>query len=178
MAQIWVCPLSRLEGTLRQTGARSVVTLLAQTVPLPPGIAAERHLWLDLSDIAEPLAGHVLPGVEHIDALLRFSTDWDRSAPLLIHCYAGVSRSTAAAFAVACALQPKADEAAIAAKLRAASPTATPNTRIVALADSRLGRSGRMVAAIRTIGRGVDCLEGVPFKIDIEHQDVDRPWAG
>ena len=78
-----------------------------------------------------------------------FAAEWDRRDPLLIHCYAGVSRSTAAAYAVACALQPEADELALAAALRAASPSATPNPRIVALADSHLGRQGRMVAAIQ-----------------------------
>ena len=43
----------------------------------------------------------------------------------------------------------------IAQALRRASPTATPNIRIVSLADRLLGRDGRMIAAIETIGRGV-----------------------
>ena len=59
---------------------------------------------------------------------------------MLIHCFAGVSRSTAAAFIAACALAPNRDEATIARALRAASPTATPNARLVALADAALGR--------------------------------------
>ena len=37
--------------------------------------------------------------------------------------------------------------------LRKASPTATPNQHLVALADDILGRNGRMVDAIRAIGR-------------------------
>lgn len=167
MASIWVCPMSQLQATLHGSGARSLVTLLARSVPLPPALPAARHLWLDLSDITEPLAGHVLPGAEHVDALLRFATEWDRRDPLLIHCFAGVSRSTAAAFAIACALQPEAEEAALARALRTASPTATPNARLVALADSRLGRSGRMIEAIRSIGRGVECFEGSAFALPI-----------
>ena len=47
----------------------------------------------------------------------------------------------------------------IAQALRRASPTATPNIRIVSLADRLLGRDGRMVAAIETIGRGEIALE-------------------
>ena len=58
-------------------------------------------------------------------------------------------------------------EVETAQKLRALSPTATPNARIVAIADDLLGRGGRMVRAIGAIGRGQDCYEGVPFALDI-----------
>jgi hypothetical protein len=47
------------------------------------------------------------------------------------------------------------------------SPTATPNRRLVALADRRLGREGRMAAAIAAIGRGADCFEGAPFALEL-----------
>ena len=86
---------------------------------------------------------------------------------MLIHCFAGVSRSTAAAYIAACALKPKRDEFAIARALRAASPTASPNTRLVALADDKLGRRGRMSEAIAEIGRGRECFEGEPFTLEL-----------
>ncbi len=56
----------------------------------------------------------------------------------------------------------------IAQALRRASPTATPNIRIVSLADRLLGRDGRMVAAIETIGRGCLAEEAAPFRLDLE----------
>jgi hypothetical protein len=87
-------------------------------------------------------------------ALVTFLDRWDRKQPLVIHCFAGISRSTAAAFISACALSPKSDEAAIAMRLRSASRTASPNPRLVALADDFLGRHGRMKAAIAKIGYG------------------------
>lgn len=165
-AALVVCPLSRLAGTLAASGARSVVTLLARDqrhgLPALDGIA---HLALDLADISAPRAGHVLPGADHVAALLTFAGRWDRRSPLLLHCYAGVGRSTAAAYAVACALQPGRDEGEIAAALRAASPSATPNPRLVALADAALGRRGRMAAAIAAIGRGAECFEGEVFRL-------------
>jgi predicted protein tyrosine phosphatase len=86
----------------------------------------------------------------------------------VFHCWAGVSRSTAAAYITACSLAPDRDEAEIAAALRLASPTATPNARFVALADDILGRQGRMVAAVHSIGRGADCIEGTPFMLKID----------
>jgi predicted protein tyrosine phosphatase len=86
----------------------------------------------------------------------------------VVHCFAGISRSTASAYASVCALNPHRDEASIAQALRGASPTATPNIRIVSLADKLLGRDGRMVAAIETIGRGVMADEATPFRLDLE----------
>ena len=163
--RIHVCPLSQLEATVAATGARRIVTLInvATAVARPAAIAEVDHLLLGVSDIAEPMDGHVVPAEEHVDRLIAFAQTWDRATPLVIHCWAGVSRSTAAAYVVACALDPARDEAEAALALRAASPTATPNPRIVALADQKLGREGRMIAAIAAIGRGADCYEGTPF---------------
>ena len=66
-----------------------------------------------------------------------------------------------------CALNPAIPEEDVALRLRAASPTATPNPRVVALADKALRRGGRMVAAIERIGRGEDCFEGNVFRLDL-----------
>ena len=62
---------------------------------------------------------------------------------------------------------PKAAEAEIAQAVRANSPTATPNARLVAIADAMLGRNGRMVAAVEKIGRGCNCFEGAPFVLEL-----------
>jgi predicted protein tyrosine phosphatase len=121
-----------------------------------------------VSDIVEPLDGHVLPGQEHVGQLLPFVRAWDREKPLVFHCWAGISRSTAAAFITACALRPERDERALAQALRAASPSATPNRRLVALADSILGRQGRMVDAVDRIGRGAEACEGTPFTLRLD----------
>lgn len=88
-------------------------------------------------------------------------------SPLVFHCWAGISRSTAAAYIAACALAPERDEANLALALRQASPSATPNARFVALADDILGRRGRMVDAIRGIGRGAEAMEGTPFMLQL-----------
>ena len=93
---------------------------------------------------------------------------WDRKAPLVVHCYAGISRSTASAFTAACALNPHRDEIAIARQIRAASPIAQPNRRIVMLADKALGREGRMLRAIDAMGPGNMMIEGHPFRIELE----------
>jgi predicted protein tyrosine phosphatase len=167
---IHVCSLARLHETVEDTGARHVVSLIGDeaNVLRPHGVAPENHLWLRLHDISKPLDGYIMPGEAHVADLIRFVRGWDRRAPLVMHCYMGISRSTASAYAGVCALNPQRDEASIAQSLRRASPTATPNIRIVTLADRLLGRDGRMVAAIETIGRGIMAEEAAPFGLDLE----------
>ena len=167
MPRIHVCPLARIDETVAATCARSLVTLLNPGTPVarPAAIQAERHLYIGVGDIVEVQPGQVLPAEAHVRELLDFAAAWDQAEPLLIHCYAGVSRSTAAAFIAACALGPTRDEGEIARALRAASPTATPNARLIALADTALDRGGRMIDAIAAIGRGAECFEGEPFAL-------------
>ena len=121
-----------------------------------------------MDDIAAPMDGYVVPCDDHVGRLIAFVRGWDRTSPLVVHCFAGISRSTAGAYVAACALNPARDEMTIARALRRASATATPNTRIVSLADRMLGRDGRMVAAIDSIGHGVMAYEGHPFRLDLE----------
>ena len=128
----------------------------------PEAISPERHLALGLSDIVTPLDGHVLAQQSQVESMLTFFQAWDRARPLVIHCYAGVSRSTAAGFIALCALTPR-PEIELARKLRQLSPSATPNLHLVALADTLLSREGRMTAAVEAIGRGRDCFEGEVF---------------
>jgi len=170
VGRLYVCSLAKVIDTVRVSGARSLVTILTAgaSAARPREIPPERHLRVAVSDIDAPREGHVLPGAEHVERLLSFFEKWDRRDPLLIHCYAGVSRSPAAAFIAACALAPERAEIDIARDLRRASPTATPNRRLVTLADHTLGRKGRMVAAITEIGRGAECFEGAPFKLELE----------
>ncbi len=169
MSSLHVSPLSRLHNTVAAVRASHVVTLInvGTVVERPPGILAERHLFLGMSDIAAPIDGHILPGQDHIAQLIAFVGAWDRQAPMVIHCWAGISRSTAAAFIAACALRPDRDEEEVADALRAAAPSATPNARLVALADTALGRRGRMIRAIDRIGRGADAFEGTPFAMPL-----------
>ena len=68
---------------------------------------------------------------------------------------------------IAAALAPKRDEAELAQTLRALSPSATPNPRLIAVADALLERNGRMIEAIQSIGRGADAFEGTPFELKI-----------
>ncbi len=169
---IYVAPLSRVQTTIVDVRVSHLVTLINgdTLVPTPPSIGSKRHLRLDMNDICEPTDGLVLPCEDHVAELVQFALDWDRKAPLLIHCWAGISRSTAAAYISLCALNPKADEFDLARVLREASPTAYPNRRLVALGDGVLARSGRMMAAVEEIGRGELAEEGRVFALPAQRE--------
>ena len=167
---IHVCPLARLHETVETTGARHVVTLLKHTdrVERPRSVLPANHLILGMDDITVPMDGYIIPCDEHVTALITFVRGWDRARPLVLHCYAGISRSTAGAFITACALNPNRDEAAIARAIRDSSATAMPNVMLVGHADRILNRKGRMIAAVEALGPGRAALEGEPFRLDLE----------
>ena len=167
---IHVCSLARLHATVDETGARHIVTLLRLTdrVQRPNHIHPENHLVLAVDDIAAPMDGYTVPGEEHVERLIDFVGHWDRAAPMVVHCFAGISRSTAGAYVAACVLNPQRDEMQIAQAIRHASRTAQPNPRIVSIADRLLQRDGRMVHAVEAIGPGQAAAEGDPFRLDID----------
>jgi predicted protein tyrosine phosphatase len=167
---IHVCSLSRLHGTVAETGARHIVTLIKNIaqVQRPVSVRPDNHLLLDMDDITFEMEGYVAPSEAHVEKLIGFVSGWDRAAPLVVHCFAGISRSTAGAFITACTLNPRREEETIARAIRDASPTAQPNIRLVSLADRLLGRRGRMIRAIEAIGSGFAAYEGHPFRLDIE----------
>jgi predicted protein tyrosine phosphatase len=170
MPSVYVCPLSQIAPTVARINASHLVSLIEiqSVVVRPQSIPAKNHLFLGINDIVEAEDGKVLPGAEHVRQLVDFAGDWDGTRPILFHCYAGISRSTAAAFITLCTVRPRRDEHDIAARLRAASPFATPNARLVALADDMLGRDGRMIAAVAAIGRGAFAAESIPFAVPLE----------
>lgn len=168
---IFVAPLRLVESTVAGARISHLVTLIngETLIDTPAIIGQDRHLRLAMNDICEPRDGLVVPHEDHVSELIQFALNWDQQAPLLIHCWAGISRSTAAAFISLCALNPKADEHALARALRRASTTAYPNRRLVALADRVLSRRGRMNAAVEHIGRGQLTDEAQVFSLPARH---------
>jgi len=167
---IHVCSLAALPDTVKATGASHVLTVMANVdqVQRPVSVLPANHLKVQVDDIVEQMDGFIAPSDHHIEQVLNFVRGWDRGAPLVVHCYAGISRSTASAFAAACLLNPHRDEISIARQIRAASPIASPNRLIVSLADKALGREGRMLRALDEMGPGSMTVEGRPFQLDLD----------
>ena len=166
-----VTPLRLLPLVLAERAPSHLITLLSpeELIETPAGFDQRRHLRLGVHDISVPEAGMVAPDARLVERVLKFAQDWDERSPMVVHCWAGISRSTASAFAIACERNPHADELKIALAMRKASPSAFPNRRIVALADDILDRRGRMLEAVEAMGGNGFAVEGVPFDLAARH---------
>jgi predicted protein tyrosine phosphatase len=165
-----VCGLADVEPLIAARRPSHLITLLdpATMIDTPPGLAPERHLKLGVNDIVEPMEAMIVPDERAVAQILAFGRTWDGTNPMLIHCWAGISRSTATAFLLACEHSPEIAERRIALALRRAAPHASPNRRIVALADQLMGRDGRMIAAVEAMGDYDYTLAG-PFDFPARH---------
>jgi predicted protein tyrosine phosphatase len=170
---IIVCPLHAAPALVLSSKASHAISLLSPESVWPefPSLQPQRHLKLSLHDITAHSPGLSAPGANDAQRLVDFIgawRAWDGDAPMLIHCWAGISRSTASAFTALCMARPDEDEMDLAQELRDASPSATPNALLVSHVDAILGRGGRMTEAVKSIGRGQDAYEGVPFRLKVK----------
>lgn len=166
---LYICSLAAIPDVAARTGASHMLTVISSgsDVKRPASIAAENHLYLEFNDITAPAQGLVPPSPAHVERILEFGRAWDQKAPMIVHCWAGVSRSTAAAYILSHALTPGSDPHDLALLLRSRAPWATPNGRMVGFADDILGAGGQMKEAIKAIGRGAMAYEGKPFALPV-----------
>lgn len=166
--EIWVSSLAAAPGLAQQHKPERIVSLLSpyDSFPVFDGHRPDLHLQVAIHDIADDIGDWQAPGASDAERVIEFVQAWGQTAPLLIHCWAGISRSSASAFIAACVHNPDIDEEEIAWAIRDASPTASPNLRLVAHADALLQRAGRMSKAVEAIGRpGYAGVDATPFVI-------------
>ena len=163
MPRLLVAPLSSLPDALAAHAPSHLVSLLSpeHMIDTPAGFPAAMHLRLGVNDIVDPAAGTAPPARQHIDQLLEFLRSWDMSQPFLIHCWAGISRSMASAFTIRCDRLGPDHEIEIARAMRQRAPHAQPNRLLVQHADDALGRNGKMIAALNSMGPPLIVEEGV-----------------
>jgi len=165
--KIIVCPAIRAAEAYAAHRPSHVLGLLSPGQDeLALTTVSSQCLDLRFNDIVSARHGLIAPDETHLRAILDFAQSWDETVPMLIYCFAGISRSTAAAFAILCQRHPARTERDLADILRKASPSATPNSLMVALADRLLERQGRMLEAAFAIGRGEGLLES-PFALSM-----------
>ncbi len=89
-----MCSLEDVSDQAAALGLLHLVSLIEpeHQPPTPPGVTPDRHLRVMIHDISEPLPGHILPEAHHVSALLEFLDGWHEASPLLLYCFAGISR--------------------------------------------------------------------------------------
>jgi predicted protein tyrosine phosphatase len=151
---IYVCNLQEMPVHVAALAPSHLVSLLApgELPATPESILSDRHLRIEVHDICEALDGHVMPQAEHVQAVVDFMHAWPHAeGPALIHCFAGISRSMAAAM-IGLVVKAGGREQEAALLMRRAAPHAWPNRRMIALADEILGCEGRLIAAREAMG--------------------------
>ena len=175
MPAIHICSLKLVEelsATIKPSHILSVLGGISPFPPTPSGIDPKNHLKLIVSDIIAAESGMIAPAPDHVDEIIAFGRRWaaenDGKRPLLVHCFAGISRSTASALSIACAVHPHVDEEHYARSLRDASRSAQPNSLMIEHADAALGRNGRLIDAVEAIGPGDFTHAGPAFVLKLQ----------
>ena len=154
-----VCGLEELEGHC-ESRVSHVLSILDPDWPVPEAFGAfGEHAKCELRfhDIIEDNPALVAPRREHVVELLAFGRDLlaepRADAHLLVHCHAGVSRSTASMALLLAQAMPEVSGARIFDEILQIRPPAWPNLRILELGDPMLGRNGELVAAVGDVYR-------------------------
>jgi predicted protein tyrosine phosphatase len=153
MSKIYVTNIDDLPNVARRIRPSDLVSLVPteEQPRTPTGVDPARHLRLLIHDITTSDNASILPQSKHIQTLIDFIHGWKRNDPLLLHCVAGVSRSSAAALITLVTLAPG-REGEAARALRSAGPHFSPNRLMIQLADDILGTGGRLLAACEAMG--------------------------
>ncbi len=138
-----------------------VLSILDPAWPVPEafgGLGEHRRLELRFHDVIEDMPGLAPPRPEHVAELLAFGRDLlgelhPAGGHLLVHCHAGVSRSTAATALILAQALPDLPAGQILGEVLRIRPRAWPNLRIIELGDAMLGRGGELIAAAAGIYR-------------------------
>jgi predicted protein tyrosine phosphatase len=171
MSCLIVTPYSAVKEVVRRRRPSHLLSLMDLVVETPASISPDRHLRIHIHDISEPMEGAIAPDPAHIQEMLSFAETWDRSAPFLVHCWAGISRSTAAAFILLNQIHGQGREYDIAQTLRFYAPHAQPNRLMIRHADKLMNREGRMIGAVDEMGLASG-LEGEIVELPLTLEDL------
>jgi predicted protein tyrosine phosphatase len=156
---ITVCGIEELASHC-DAGASHVLSILDPNFPVPEafGIFGEhKKLELRFEDIIEELPGWHPPQPEHVEQILAFGRDLlaeQRSnTQLLVHCHAGISRSTASMAILLAQAHPDQSAESILAMVHRIREKAWPNLRMIEIGDTMLRRSGTLIAASHALYR-------------------------
>jgi len=157
--RLTICGIPELDEHCA-VGITHVLSILAPEMDDPPAFdafAPHQRLTLRFHDVIEPLPDRLAPARADVERLLAFGRELAGTpeAHLLIHCQAGVSRSTAAATLILAQARPDRPAREALDAVAALRPRAWPNLRMLEFGDDLLGRNGELVTAVAAIYRRV-----------------------
>lgn len=143
--EVFVCRKNRVRDTAKKLAVTHILSILdpCDRLVTPSCVHPANHLTLNMDDTHEPGDAYP-PTLAHVEGVHVWARSLPGDARLLVHCFQGVSRSTAMTLGLLAARMPVADAAE---RLRAIRPEATPNRLLVRLWDERLSLGGALIAA-------------------------------
>lgn len=151
--RITICGIPEL-GEHCQAGVTHVLSILDPGWPDPAAFRdfpAHRREALRFDDAIEAGFGVVLPTERDVAQLLEYGREVMAAGPdthLLIHCHAGISRSTASATLLLAQADPTREAADIVAEIARLRPRAWPNLLLLEYGEAALGRKGELTVAV------------------------------
>ena len=172
MTNIYVSPLSRLPAMIELVSPSHIITLLSPERMIDE-ISGVNHYRVGIHDyhggmvhgrtiIGEP----TIPNIKHVEGIIQYLEQWNRNGNILIHCWAGISRSTATAL-IALLLHKKISEMDAALAIRNSSAAAAPNPLLIQFADEVLGKQGRLIKAVSEMSKAYPANENDPFCLNL-----------
>jgi predicted protein tyrosine phosphatase len=168
--RITVCGIDEL-ADYRETQVSHVLSILDPEWPVPEAFGEygeHEKLELRFHDIIEDTPDQIAPRREHVAALLEFGRDLmaepRENAHLLVHCHAGISRSSASMVLILAQGLKEVPAERIVAEVLRIREKAWPNLRLIEMGDAMLGRGGTLVRAVHDLYRRQ--LERRPFLWD------------
>ncbi len=156
---ITICGIEELEGH-REAAATHVLSILDPEYPVPEAFGQygeHERLELRFHDIIDPTPGMILPQPEDVGAILSFgrslASEPQPLSRLIVHCHAGISRSTASMALILAQAMPEQSAEAILGIVYGIRDKAWPNLRIIEIGDRMLGRDGSLVDAAYALYR-------------------------
>ncbi len=152
--ELAICGLSELPSALKFQPSHviSITDPDDEDVEFPSSLTVLRLAFRDVHSApafiqrrAAQDAG--LPTIDHAQSILDFGRLLPDGARVLAHCWAGMSRSAAAAYLLACQAMPRAEHAAL-DLIKSIRPRAQPNRLLVRHGDRLLGAGRRMVQCV------------------------------
>lgn len=164
--RVTVCGLEEIGGHC-DSGVSHVLSILDPGWPAPEFGSYGEHARLELrfNDVIESDAPGEPPTTDHVKRVLEFGAGLRDGDHLLVHCHAGVSRSTAAVTLILANARPEQPAHEVMTEVVRIRKPAWPNLRMIELGDRMLGRNGELVAAAHA--RYAAVLARKPYKAEI-----------
>ena len=158
---IIVCSLKDLETVCESVNPSHVISVIDPGYAPSTPVGVKHHLKLGFDDIIKVSSDNKIfrmntdeipqtpPDENHINLISNFADSWNKSSPVVIHCWCGVSRSMATATYFMCREDLSNIERNI-KYIRKIAPHANPNKKLIKLFENILNLDNEISSAFST----------------------------